>query len=254
MTGADIRQGFLEFFREHDHLIVPSARIVPAMAEDQSFIEMFIDEAKIVGHLSHANIAGIYELGKVGKAHYIAMEYVWGKDLLQIMNRFRKMRKQMPASMGAWIGAKMCEGLDYAHRKKDRHGRPLNIIHRDVSPQNALVSYEGQVKIRQGTDQIDALNADVVLDEDYRMKRFSAKKDVVLTQPTRIGKGDQLEYEAASDEAVLTGNLAMIEDREHEAVSKGARLTLHLRDAKITASDEGGAKRVKTTHRVIKRS
>ncbi|MBX7195646.1 MAG: serine/threonine protein kinase, partial [Sandaracinaceae bacterium] len=127
--------------------ILAIKRILPTMAEDEDFIQMFIDEAKIAGQLTHANIVPIYELGKIGDSHYIAMEYVWGKDLLQIMNRFRKMRKQMPASMGAWIGAKMCEGLDYAHRKKDRSGRNLGIIHRDVSPQNCLVSYEGQVKM-----------------------------------------------------------------------------------------------------------
>ena len=127
--------------------ILAIKRILPTMAEDEDFIQMFIDEAKIAGQLTHANIVPIYELGKIGDSHYIAMEYVWGKDLLQIMNRFRKMRKQMPASMGAWIGAKMCEGLDYAHRKKDRSGRGLGIIHRDVSPQNCLVSYEGQVKM-----------------------------------------------------------------------------------------------------------
>ncbi len=127
--------------------IIAIKRILPTMAEDEDFIQMFVDEAKIAGHLTHANIAPIYELGKIGDSHYIAMEYIWGKDLLQLMNRFRKMRKSMPPSMCAFIGSKMCEGLDYAHRKKDRHGRPLNIIHRDVSPQNAIVSYEGQVKV-----------------------------------------------------------------------------------------------------------
>jgi hypothetical protein len=127
--------------------ILAVKRILPTMAEDGDFIEMFIDEAKIAGQLSHANICPIYELGKVGDAHYIAMEFVWGKDLLQLMNRFRKMRKHMPPAMVAWIAAKVCEGLDYAHRKRDRNGNPMNIIHRDMSPQNVLVSYEGQIKI-----------------------------------------------------------------------------------------------------------
>jgi hypothetical protein len=127
--------------------ILAVKRILPTMAEDRDFIEMFIDEAKIAGHLNHANIAPIYELGKVGDSHYIAMEYVWGKDLLQIMNRFRKMRKHMPPAMVAFIASKICEGLDYAHRKRDRNGNPMNIIHRDMSPQNVLCSYEGQVKI-----------------------------------------------------------------------------------------------------------
>lgn len=122
-------------------------RILPTMAEDSDFIEMFIDEAKIAGQLNHANIVPIYELGKIGESHYIAMEYVWGKDLLQIMNRFRKLRKRMPGAMVALIAAKMCEALDYAHTKADRRGQPMEIIHRDVSPQNILVSYEGEVKV-----------------------------------------------------------------------------------------------------------
>jgi len=127
--------------------IIAIKRILPTMAEDDDFISMFIDEAKIAGHLTHANIVPIYELGKIGESHYIAMEYVWGKDLLQIMNRFRRMRRHMPPVMAAWIASKMLEGLDYAHRKRDRHGRPMGIIHRDVSPQNILVSYEGQIKL-----------------------------------------------------------------------------------------------------------
>lgn len=117
-----------------------------------------------------------------------------------------------------------------------------------------LVRYTNNVKIRQGTDQIDSTKADATLDENYKMTRFVAEQEVVLTQPQRTGKGNHLEYTAASDEAVLTGNLATIEDRENDATSKGARLTLHLRDAKITANDEGGTKRVKTVHRVKKRS
>lgn len=127
--------------------IIAVKRILPTMAEDEDFIDMFIDEAKIAGHLNHANIVPIYELGKIGESHYIAMEYVWGKDLLQIMNRFRKMRKRMPAAMVAFIGTRMCEALEYAHGKRDRDGQPLNLIHRDISPQNVLVSYEGAVKL-----------------------------------------------------------------------------------------------------------
>ncbi len=122
-------------------------RILPQVAEDRDFIEMFIDEAKITGQLTHPNICPIYELGKIGEIHYIALEYVWGKDLLQIINRFRKQRKTMPHDMVAYIGAQMSEGLEYAHKKLDRQGKPLGIIHRDVSPQNVLVSYEGGVRV-----------------------------------------------------------------------------------------------------------
>jgi hypothetical protein len=127
--------------------LIAIKRILPSMAEDADFIQMFIDEAKICGQLNHANICQTYELGRIEDSHFIAMEYIWGKDLLQIQNRFRRLRRSMPPMMAAFIGAKVCEGLDYAHRKKDATGRPLGIIHRDVSPQNILVSYDGEIKV-----------------------------------------------------------------------------------------------------------
>jgi hypothetical protein len=117
------------------------------MGEDKDFIKMFIDEAKIAGQLSHANICQIFELGKHQGAHFIAMEYIWGKDLLQIQNRLRKLGQIMPVAMACYVIAKVCEGLDYAHRKRDPMGRHLEIVHRDCSPQNILISYEGEVKL-----------------------------------------------------------------------------------------------------------
>ena len=127
--------------------VIAIKRILPSMGEDRDFIKMFIDEAKIAGQLAHANICQIFELGRIEGDHFIAMEYIWGRDLLQISNRFRKRKQQMPVPMACYVLSKVCEGLDYAHRKKDPLGRPLEIVHRDCSPQNVLVSYEGEVKI-----------------------------------------------------------------------------------------------------------
>ncbi len=127
--------------------IIAIKRILPTMGEDRDFIKMFIDEAKIAGQLAHANICQIFELGRIDGAHFIAMEYIWGKDLLQIQNRLRKLKQPMPISMACFMIAKVLEGLDYAHRKRDPLGRPLEIVHRDCSPQNVLVSYEGEVKV-----------------------------------------------------------------------------------------------------------
>ncbi len=127
--------------------ILAIKRILPSLAEDSDFIEMFIDEAKICGQLNHANICQIFELGRVSDSHFIAMEFVWGKDLLQMQNRMRKQRVTMKPDMAAFIACKLCEGLDYAHKKKDPTGKPLAIIHRDISPQNILISYEGELKI-----------------------------------------------------------------------------------------------------------
>jgi serine/threonine protein kinase len=127
--------------------IIAIKRILPTMGEDRDFIKMFIDEAKIAGQLAHANICQIFELGRIDGSHFIAMEYIWGKDLLQIQNRLRKLKQPMPVPMACFAIAKVLEGLDYAHRKRDPLGRPLEIVHRDCSPQNVLISYEGEVKV-----------------------------------------------------------------------------------------------------------
>ncbi len=122
-------------------------RILPSVAEDEEFITMFIDEAKISVQLSHANIAQIFDLGRIEDSFFIAMEFVHGKDLRTIWERHRRRGLKVPIPMSAYVLARVCEGLDYAHRKKDAAGHDLNIVHRDVSPQNVLLSYEGEVKI-----------------------------------------------------------------------------------------------------------
>jgi len=122
-------------------------KILPTMGEDQEFISMFVDEARIAVQLSHANIVQVLELGKHEENLYIAMEYISGRDVRQLLERFRKRGRPMPAPQACLIVAKVCEALDYAHRKRDARGVPLGIVHRDVSPQNVLVSFEGEVKL-----------------------------------------------------------------------------------------------------------
>lgn len=121
------------------------------------------------------------------------------------------------------------------------------------SDETRTAHYEGAVKVRQGTDVIDAAVADAVMDQEHKLVQMTASNNVVVTQPNRRATGDQVVYTAANDTAILTGNLAMVEDREREAVTKSAKLTLHLRDARIEANDDSGnKKRVKTTHRIQK--
>jgi len=127
--------------------LVAVKRILPSIAEDTEFITMFIDEAKIAVQLTHANIAQIFDLGKVGDSFFIALEYVHGKDLRAIFDRARKRGEPLPVPMACYVVMKLCEGLDYAHNKKDAAGRELNLVHRDVSPQNILLSYDGETKI-----------------------------------------------------------------------------------------------------------
>jgi len=127
--------------------IVALKRILPSIAEDEEFITMFIDEAKIAVQLQHANIAQIFDLGKVDDSYFIALEYVNGRDLRAIFDELRKRGEVMPMPQVCYLIMQLCEGLDYAHNKRDLQGRDLNLVHRDVSPQNVLVGYEGEVKL-----------------------------------------------------------------------------------------------------------
>jgi serine/threonine protein kinase len=129
--------------------LVAVKRILPNIAEDEEFEKMFQDEARISVQLSHANIAQIYafEFERLHNSYYIAMEYVAGKDLRSVFDRCRKAGFPAPVPLVCHVMAKVCDALDYAHKKKDATGRELNIVHRDISPQNILLSYDGDVKV-----------------------------------------------------------------------------------------------------------
>ena len=122
-------------------------RILPSLVEDEEFIKMFIDEARIAVQLDHPNIVQIYELGKHGDHYYIAMEYLPSRDLRAILDKLRAAGQLMSIAQAAWVTQKTSEGLDYAHRRTDKNGDPLNIIHRDVSPQNVLLTFDGDTKV-----------------------------------------------------------------------------------------------------------
>ena len=122
-------------------------RILPNIAEDEEFITMFIDEAKIAVQLQHANIAQIFDLGKVEESYFIALEYVNGRDLRSIFDRMRSRGESLPIALACHVMMQVCEGLDYAHNKRDGQGRELHLIHRDISPQNVLIGYDGEVKL-----------------------------------------------------------------------------------------------------------
>lgn len=122
-------------------------RILPHVAEDDEFIAMFKDEAMIAVQLNHGNIAQIYNLGNEQDSFYIALEYVNGRDLRAIFQKCQQQSRPMPVAQACYVIMKICEGLDYAHNKKDKYNRELHIVHRDVSPPNILGSFEGEVKL-----------------------------------------------------------------------------------------------------------
>jgi hypothetical protein len=108
---------------------------------------MLIDEAKITVGLNHVNICQVFDLGQVNGIYYIAMEFVDGVDVLELVNGLHALGERVPVEAVALIGRQICSGLHYAHTKKDRSGQQLNIVHRDISPQNILVSRAGEVKV-----------------------------------------------------------------------------------------------------------
>ena len=127
--------------------IVVIKKILPSLDANEDFIEMFVAEAKLTATLQHANIVQIFELGDVEGQHYIAMEYVDGRDLLQVLRRSRELDRFIPPELAVYIISEICKGLHHAHNACDARGNPLHIIHRDVSPSNVLISHDGEVKI-----------------------------------------------------------------------------------------------------------
>ncbi|HET6345833.1 MAG TPA: serine/threonine-protein kinase, partial [Myxococcota bacterium] len=121
--------------------------MLPQLLADEHFKSMFQDEARLAVQLKHANIVQIEELGQLGERLYIAMELVNGRDLRHILRTAKSNLTPIPPSFAAYVIAKAAEGLDFAHRKAAVDGQPLNLVHRDVSPQNILVSYDGEVKV-----------------------------------------------------------------------------------------------------------
>jgi TonB family protein len=122
-------------------------KILPYMTDNADFVGMFIDEAKLAAQLSHPNIIHIYDLGKIGSDFYIAMEYVEGKDLRSLLNAARQHGEALPLGLALLIGVRLANALDYAHRKRDFEGKEMGLVHRDVSPQNVLISLDGDVKL-----------------------------------------------------------------------------------------------------------
>jgi eukaryotic-like serine/threonine-protein kinase len=123
-------------------------QILPHFADDQDFIEMFVSEAKVAAQLTHGNIAQVFDFGEVNGQYFIALEFVHGQPLSKVL---RKAAKQgmgfFPIPLALHIVSKLCDGLDYAHRYVGDDGHPMGLVHRDVSPDNVLISYEGEVKV-----------------------------------------------------------------------------------------------------------
>jgi serine/threonine protein kinase len=142
--------GMAELFLARDTRsgkLVVLKRILPYLAEEAEFVRMFLDEARIAAALHHPSIVELYELGHLEGATFISMEWVDGIDLRKVLQKEQERGGVVPPGIAAWLAARLCEGLQHAHSARDTDGRPLGIIHRDVSPQNVMVSFDGDVKL-----------------------------------------------------------------------------------------------------------
>jgi ABC-type branched-subunit amino acid transport system substrate-binding protein len=138
-TGPDISLGF------ERNIVVK--RMLPHLSRQDEFVAMFLDEARLASRLTHPNIIPIYDLGLAEGSYYICMEYLPGEDLSWVLRQARGQAKQLPIDVALRIVIEAARGLHHAHEFADEDGRPLHIVHRDVSPGNIYIGYEGQVKV-----------------------------------------------------------------------------------------------------------
>ncbi|MCD6500056.1 MAG: serine/threonine protein kinase [Deltaproteobacteria bacterium] len=151
LMGLIARGGMAEVYRARPRSSTDRLMAIKCMraglAKESRFIEMFIREGKLAVLLDHPNIVRTVEIGRIEGRYFIAMEYISGKDLTQVLRKCQEVGQRIPVPHAVYITSKICDGLHHAHRLTDASGRPLNIVNRDVSLSNVRISYEGNVKL-----------------------------------------------------------------------------------------------------------
>jgi serine/threonine-protein kinase len=186
--------GMAEIYLARQQMELGAARlcvvkqILPGLAGDPRFSDMLVHEAKLAARLNHANVVQVFDLGRDGERLYIAMEYVEGFDLNALLRRCSRARVPLPVELGIHVVRETLRGLDYAHRCNDDAGRPLEIVHRDVSPSNLLLSFDGEVKvcdfgIARANETISVGWAEQELDEALRGKAGYMSPEHALGEP-----------------------------------------------------------------------
>jgi serine/threonine protein kinase len=143
---AEIFRG-MTFGAEGFRKTVAVKRMLPFISEDAEYVDMFIHEARLAARLNHANIVQILDFGSINSMLYQAMEYVHGRNVQEIISKLKSRQLAPPVIPPCYILIQALYGLDHAHRLRDASGQQLNLVHRDISPSNIMVSYEGQVKV-----------------------------------------------------------------------------------------------------------
>ncbi len=122
-------------------------RVLPHLSQNRQFIEMFLDEARLSLRFSHANVVQTFSIGMSDNTYFITMEFIDGVNIRKMMEYFEKINEPMDPAMAAFLVTEVCKGLSYAHNLAGPDGKPMNVVHRDVSPPNVLISKQGEVKI-----------------------------------------------------------------------------------------------------------
>ncbi len=164
--------------------LVAIKRILPSLTQNERFVRMFLDEAKVSLHLNHTNCVHVFDLGIADGTYFIVMEFVNGTNLKKVIEFLDRKGRQMPLELAVFVAIEVCKGLTHAHEKTDQSGKPLDIVHRDISPPNVLISRAGEVKIT-----------------DFGLAK--AKSQAEVTDPGVVkGKFGYLSPEAAHGEEV----------------------------------------------------
>jgi len=127
--------------------LVVIKRILPHISSNPEYVDMLVNEAKVAVHFTHGNIAQVYDLGRINDDYFIVMEYVDGKTFSQINKALLEKGHHFPLEVLLYCFIELCRGLAYIHRKADPEGKPLGVVHRDVSPQNIILTYAGNIKL-----------------------------------------------------------------------------------------------------------
>jgi len=209
-------------------------RLLPHLGAEDTYKNMFIDEAKLTARLVHPKIAQTFELGRVDNDLFIAMEYVEGIDVLALLREYAQRRRRVEPQLAAWIAHEVLDALDYAHNARDEQGRPLGIVHRDISPSNVLLSTRGDVKL---VDFGIARAKDP--DRAHKSKTGTLKGKYGYMSPEQV---IEMPLDGRSDVFSVGVVLAeLLTGRRLFAAANELDVLLMVRDAKLTRFDKYGS-------------
>lgn len=209
-------------------------RILPSFTDEADYVAMFIDEARLSMRFQHDGIVRAYELGQVADEYYIALEYIDGQDVATVLARARETSQPLPVAIACRIALDVCNALEYAHALRGDKGEPLGIVHRDVSPQNILVSYAGDVKlidfgIAKSTEQLMRTQAGLLKGKYGYLSPEQARGQTLDRRSDLFSLGVCL-YEMLSATRLFEGKNDFSTMRK---VREGEILPLHRRNASV---------------------